>query len=177
MKKTILLLIVVGLLSCHSEVKDNNSNTVNKVDTITATKESTGTTGTTNKCKIPINEINSRCFTSTVVIWVSPTERELSSLEKSMGAKNYESLEQDADEYNTNAQTFLLNLPNIDDYFISDSVNTYTFVTKTNRYVINKDKYVKEMVSPWLIILFNGRDAPFVTAPASIEEDYNNYFK
>ena len=140
-------------------------------------KEKNNTIEDTLICKVPIKEINKRCFLDTAIIFVCPTEKELDSLHKAIGNKYYESLEQDAGMYITDAQTFLLNKPNVINYFINDSVKLYNFVTEKGFYEINKDKYVKEMVSPWLIILFNGRDAPLVTFPASIEEDYNNYFK
>lgn len=168
MKRIFLLLIIIGVLSCTSVVKENNGSNSNEIQN---KKEDT------LFCKIPIKEIKKRLFLDTVIIFICPTEKELDSLHNAIGNDYYESLEQDAGMYNTDAESFLLNKLTINRYLIHDSVESYRFVTKKGCFEIKKDKYVKEWVSPWLIILFNGRDAPVVSAPANLEETYNNYFK
>lgn len=166
MKRIIFYLLAIVLLSCHSKVKDNNPKT-----TKAEQKDPN------NKCRVPAGDISSRCFTDTVIIWVHPTDKEDDSLHKAMGNEYYDSMEQDAGMYNTDAQSFLVDKPITEYYMISDSAKTYSFKTKKGLVVINKDKYVSEWVCPWLIILFNGKDEPVVTAPVNLEETFNNYFK
>ena len=167
MKSTFLLIILVPVFSCF--LKGNG---------IYISKKSYKDKDTL-RCIVSEREIRNKIFLDTVIIFVCPTERELDSLHKANGNEWYETLEQDAGMYNTDALTFLLNKPRTNKYLITDSVDLFIFVYKNDPmpYGVKKSFFVNEYNSPWLIILFNGIDKPVVTAPVNIVETYNNYFK
>lgn len=159
MKIISVILIIITLNSCIHRSKEDNVNEE------------------VLNCKIPYIEITKRCYLDTAIVFVCPKQKVLDSLLKTNGDKWYSIFEEDAEIYNTDAQTFLLSKNKTNNYMVSDSMDYYIFVSKKRPFGINKNDYIKEYNSSWLIILFNGKDDPVVTAPVNIEETYNNYFK
>jgi len=117
------------------------------------------------------SQIKARCFNDSVVIWIHPTAFELDSIENHLQKEEFETFEQDAGIYNTDAQSFLLEKVNMK-YFIADSIRFY-------RFILNGDtlKLDTWRDSPWRIVLFDSNNKPLLTSPINIERDFVEYFK